>query len=132
MLGQSTVTELTGLLLEAHGDPDSPAGQQVVEDLVDWELVTGAKRFHNRKGLRDLFSQKPNNMDPSWDATMVTQLHPFACCLTMTIIPCYLVAQTTYEFNHDTVEASPSSDVHQQEYHLPDSHHDGKHKLLKY
>lgn len=75
MLWQSSVTELTGLLLEAQGDPDSPAGQQVVRDLIDWELVIGAKRFHNRKGLRELFSQKPNDMDPSWDASMVIQFH---------------------------------------------------------
>ncbi|KAK9841629.1 hypothetical protein WJX74_009019 [Apatococcus lobatus] len=70
-LWKMTVTELTGLLLEARGNPDSPAGQQVVKDLIDWELIIGAKRFHNKPSLRELFSQSPSAMDPAWDPSMM-------------------------------------------------------------
>ena len=68
---QATVGHLTELLLQANGDIDSEAGRCVSKALLNWEIVVGAKRYHNRKGLREIFSQPPEALDPDCDPAQV-------------------------------------------------------------
>ena len=68
---QETVAHLTDLLLEANGDPDSKAGRLVSKSLCNWEILVGARRRHNRKGLREMFNQPPEVLDPDCDPALV-------------------------------------------------------------
>ncbi len=68
---QATVCHLTELLLAANGKVSSEAELGVSKALLNWEIVVGARRWHNRKGLREIFSQPPQALDPECNPAQV-------------------------------------------------------------
>ena len=68
---QDCVTELTELLLEAGGDPESQAGRRISVVLADWELVVMSKRLYNQKGMREMFARTFIPQKPARDPAKV-------------------------------------------------------------